>query len=57
VGSRSSLYLSDFKIEAVRLYRAAGRSQGEIASELGVATETLGGGSGGSMSTKGDARA
>lgn len=42
VGNRSTRYPPEFKIEAVRLYRETGRSQREIASELGVATETLG---------------
>ena len=42
MGSRSTRYPPEFKLEAVRLYRETGRSQREIASELGVATETLG---------------
>lgn len=42
MGNQSTRYPPEFKIEAVRLYRETGRSQREIASELGVATETLG---------------
>jgi transposase len=42
VGNRATRYPPEFKVEAVRLYRETGRSQREIAAELGVATETLG---------------
>lgn len=41
MGDRSTRYPREFKIEAVRLYRSSGRSQRELAEELGIATETL----------------
>jgi len=34
-------YLPEFRREAVELYRRAGRPLGEVASDLGVATESL----------------
>lgn len=39
--ARGTRYPPEFKAEAVRLYRTSGRSQREIASELGIATESL----------------
>ena len=39
---RGTRYPAEFKAEAVSLYRASARPHREIASELGVATETLG---------------
>lgn len=34
-------YSKEFKTEAVELYRASGRPMTEVASELGIAPETL----------------
>jgi len=39
--AKGTRYPAEFKAEAVSLYRASARPQREIASELGIAPETL----------------
>jgi len=39
--AKGTRYPAEFRAEAIRLYRTAGRSHRELASELGIALETL----------------
>lgn len=39
--AKGSRYPAEFKAEAVRMYRASARPHREVASELGIAPETL----------------
>ena len=39
--AKGTRYPTEFRVEAIRLYRTAGRSHRELASELGIASETL----------------
>jgi transposase len=44
-------YPPEFKREAVQLYRSSGKSIPKMAEKLGIASESLGGGSGNTRST------
>ncbi len=39
--AKGTRFPTEFRAEAIRLYRTVGRSQRELASELGIAPETL----------------
>ena len=41
MGRKRPRYTADFKAEAVRLYRASGKSLAQAAGDIGVATTTL----------------